>query len=164
MKLSHLGEDGRARMVDVADKPVTERTARAEGVVTLSEDAYRQVAEGAGPKGEVLSTAELAGTMAAKRTAELIPLCHPIGLDHVEVRAVLDRELPGVRVEASARAVGRTGVEMEALAAVSIALLTVYDMMKAAGHDMEIGGIRLLEKTGGMTGDWKRMEHEDRPS
>jgi cyclic pyranopterin phosphate synthase len=103
-----------------------------------------------------MRTAELAGTMAAKRTAELIPLCHPIGLDHVQTSARLDAALPGVRIEATVRSVGRTGVEMEALTAVTVGLLTVYDMMKAAGHAMEIGEIRLLEKTGGTTGDWKR--------
>jgi cyclic pyranopterin phosphate synthase len=117
-----------------------------------------------GPKGDVLSTAELAGVCGAKRTAELIPLCHPIGLDYVRVHAQLDPALPGVRVDAQAKAVGRTGVEMEALTAASVALLTVYDMTKAAGHEMEIGQIRLLEKAGGKEGDWKRpaaVQHND---
>ncbi len=156
MKLSHVDERGRARMVDVAGKPESVRAARAAGSIRLSSEAFEVVAGNTGAKGDVLSVAELAGTMAAKRTGDLIPLCHPIGLDHVEVRASLDPELPGVAVEAEARAVGRTGVEMEALTAVSIALLTVYDMVKATGHLMEIGKIRLLEKTGGTKGDWRR--------
>lgn len=156
MSLSHLDAEGRARMVDVGDKPVTERRAIAEGVIELSETAFDLVRGNSGRKGDVLSTAELAGTMGAKRTAELIPLCHPLGLDHVEVRASLDADLPGVRVRATARATGRTGVEMEALTAVSVALLTVYDMVKAAGHDMLIGDIVLTEKSGGTSGNWKR--------
>ena len=143
-------------MVNVADKPESIRTARAEGSIRMSSEAYGLVERNSGPKGDVMSTAELAGTMGAKRTAELIPLCHPIGLDHVETSARLDATLPGVRVEATARAVGRTGVEMEALTAVTVALLTVYDMVKAAGHTMEIGEVRLLEKAGGTTGNWKR--------
>jgi len=154
--LSHVDGSGRARMVNVADKPESTRTARAEGSIRMSAEAYGLVERNSGPKGDVVSTAELAGTMGAKRTAELIPLCHPIGLDHIETSARLDATLPGVRVEAIARAVGRTGVEMEALMAVTVALLTVYDMVKAAGHAMEIGEVRLLEKAGGTTGDWKR--------
>ncbi len=156
MTLSHVDEWGRARMVDVGDKPSTVRTARAEGWIRMSPDAYAMVESHSGPKGDVLSTAELAGTMGAKRTADLVPLCHPIGLDNVRVVAELDGALPGVRIEARAKAVGRTGVEMEALTAVTVALLTVYDMVKAAGHDLEIEAVRLLEKTGGTSGDWKR--------
>lgn len=155
-QLSHVDEGGRARMVDVGAKPESVRTARAEGVIRMSPEAYALVEGTAGPKGDVMSTAELAGTMAAKRTAELIPLCHPIGLDQVRVKAELDPAGPAVRVEAEVRATGRTGVEMEALTAASLALLTVYDMVKAAGHGMEIVGIRLVEKTGGTKGDWKR--------
>jgi cyclic pyranopterin phosphate synthase len=143
-------------MVDVAAKPESVRTARAEGWIRMSTEAFEIVKGNSGPKGDVLSTAELAGVCGAKRTADLIPLCHPIGLDHVQVRAELDESLPGVRVDATAKAVGRTGVEMEALTAVSVALLVVYDMTKAIGHDMEIGKVRLLEKTGGTRGDWKR--------
>lgn len=143
-------------MVDVADKVASVRTARAEGNIRMSADAFALVAQNSGPKGDVLSTAELAGVSGAKRTAELIPLCHPIGVDHVQVRAVVDPDLPGVRVETRVKAVGRTGVEMEALTAAAVALLTVYDMTKAAGHDMEIGQIRLLQKTGGSRGDWLR--------
>jgi cyclic pyranopterin phosphate synthase len=156
MKLSHLDAAGRARMVDVGDKPITVRTARAEGAIRMSRDAYRLVADQAVVKGDVLAVSEVAGTLAAKRTAELIPLCHPVGLDHVEVDAALDEALPGVRVQAVAKAVGRTGVEMEALTAVSVALLAVYDMVKAVDRGMEILSVRLLEKTGGTRGDWRR--------
>jgi cyclic pyranopterin phosphate synthase len=158
MKLSHVDSEGRARMVDVGGKPESTRTARAEGSIRLSREAFGLVEGNSGPKGDVMRTAELAGTMAAKRTAELIPLCHPIGLDHVQTSARLDAALPGVRIEATVRSVGRTGVEMEALTAVTVGLLTVYDMVKAAGHGMEISQIRLLEKTGGTTGDWKRED------
>ncbi len=125
-------------------------------MIWMSREAFGLVEGNSGPKGDVVSTAELAGTMGAKRTAELIPLCHPVGLDHVQVRATLDPTAPGVRVDAEVKAVGRTGVEMEALTAVTVALLTVYDMVKAAGHTMEIGEIRLVEKTGGTKGDWKQ--------
>lgn len=156
MALSHLDQDGRARMVDVGDKAVTARAATAEGEIRMSPEAFRLVADQAVAKGDVLTVAQVAGTMAAKRTAELIPLCHPIGLDHVEVETRLDETLPGVRVRASVRAVGRTGVEMEALTAVSVALLTVYDMVKAADRSMELGTIRLVEKTGGKSGLWRR--------
>ena len=156
MKLSHVDEAGRARMVDVGDKPITVRTAVAEGAIRMSREAYRLVADHAVAKGDVLAVSEVAGTLAAKRTAELVPLCHPLGLDHIEVAASLDDALPGVRVRASAKAVGRTGVEMEALTAVSVALLTVYDMVKAADRGMAIEGVRLLEKTGGTHGDWYR--------
>ncbi len=156
MKLSHVDEAGRARMVDVGEKPIAVRTALAEGTVRMSLDAYRLVAERAVAKGDVLGVSEVAGTLAAKRTAELIPLCHPLALDHVDVEAMLDETLPGVRVRASAKAVGRTGVEMEALTAVSVALLTVYDMVKAVDRGMEIERVRLLEKTGGTHGDWHR--------
>ncbi len=156
MKLSHVDAAGRARMVDVGDKPITTRTAVAEGAIRMSAEALRLVADQAVAKGDVLAVSEVAGTLAAKRTAELIPLCHPLGLDHVEVAASIDEGLPGVRVRASARAVGKTGVEMEALTAVSVALLTVYDMVKAADRGMEILGVRLVEKTGGTRGDWQR--------
>lgn len=156
MKLSHLDQEGRARMVDVGEKPVTIRTAVAEGAIRMSREAFRMVEEQAVAKGDVLAVSEVAGTLAAKRTAELIPLCHPLSLDHVEVAATLDAELPGVRVRAAAKAVGRTGVEMEALTAVSVALLTVYDMVKAADRGMEIEGVRLVEKTGGARGAWRR--------
>src|SRR5947208_1306719 len=132
------------------------RSAVAEGAIRMSQETFRVVAEQQVAKGDVLAVSEVAGTLAAKRTAELIPLCHPLGLDHVEVAATLDEALPGVRVRAAAKAVGRTGVEMEALTAVSVALLTVYDMVKAADRAMAIERVRLLEKTGGTRGDWRR--------
>jgi len=156
MTLSHFDTEGRPKMVDVGTKPATSRTAVAEGSIRMSDKAFEAVTEHRTPKGDVLTTAELAGTMGAKRTPDLIPLCHPIALEHVRVTAELVPELPGVRVRAEAKAVGKTGVEMEALTAVSVALLTVYDMVKATGHGMELGEIRLLEKTGGSKGDWKR--------
>src|SRR5437773_1201684 len=146
MKLSHLDQSGRARMVDVGDKPLMDRTAVATGTIRMSREAFQQVAEQTVAKGDVLAVSEVAGTLAAKRTAELIPLCHPLGLDHVEVEASLAESLPGVRVWASVRTVGRTGVEMEALTAVAVALLTVYDMVKAVDGSMVIGDVRLVEK------------------
>jgi cyclic pyranopterin phosphate synthase len=138
MKLSHLDQSGRARMVDVGDKPMMDRTAVATGTIRMSRDAFQQVADQVVAKGDVLPVAEVAGTLAAKRTAELIPLCHPLGLDHVEVEASLAESLPGVRVWARVRTVGRTGVEMEALTAVAVGLLTVYDMVKAVDGSMVI--------------------------
>ena len=146
MKLSHVDEAGRARMVDVGDKPLMDRTAVATGTIRMSPDAFRQVAEQVVAKGDVVAVSEVAGTLAAKRTAELIPLCHPLGLDHVEVEASLAESLPGVRVTAKVRTVGRTGVEMEALTAVAVALLTVYDMVKAVDSKMVIGDVQLVEK------------------
>jgi cyclic pyranopterin monophosphate synthase len=146
MKLSHLDQAGRARMVDVGDKPLMDRTAVASGAIRMSQHALQLVADQAVAKGDVLAVSEVAGTLAAKRTAELIPLCHPLGLDHVEVEASLDEKLPGVRVRAAVRTVGRTGVEMEALTAVSVALLTVYDMVKAADPEMTIIDVQLVEK------------------
>jgi cyclic pyranopterin phosphate synthase len=133
-------------MVDVGDKPLMDRTAVATGTVKMSLEAFRQVAEEAIAKGDVLAVSEVAGTLAAKRTAELIPLCHPLGLDHIEVEAALAESLPGVRVWARVRTVGRTGVEMEALTAVAVALLTVYDMVKAVDSSMVIGDVQLVEK------------------
>jgi len=146
MKLSHLDQAGRARMVDVGDKPMMDRSAIATGTIRMSPDAFRQVVEQAIAKGDVLAVSEVAGTLAAKRTAELIPLCHPLGLDHVEVEASLAEALPGVRIWAKVRTVGRTGVEMEALTAVAVALLTVYDMVKAVDSGMVIGDVQLVEK------------------
>ena len=146
MKLSHLDQAGRARMVDVGDKPLMDRTAVATGTIRMSPEAFRQIAEEAIAKGDVLAVSEVAGTLAAKRTAELIPLCHPLGLDHVEVEAALAESLPGVRVRARVRTVGRTGVEMEAMTAVAVALLTVYDMVKAVDKSMVIGDVQLVEK------------------
>src|SRR5438045_9618435 len=146
MKLSHLDQAGRARMVDVGDKPLMDRTAVATGTIRMSREAFQQVAEQAVAKGDVLAVSEVAGTLAATKTAELIPLCHPLGLDHVEVEASLAESLPGVRIWATLRAVGRTGVEMEALTAVAVPLLTVYDMVKAVDSGMVIGDVQLGEK------------------
>jgi len=145
-------------MVDVAGKPLTARTAVAEGTVRMSADAFRLVSDRAVAKGDVLAVAEVAGTMAAKRTAELIPLCHPLALDQITVEASLDEALPGVRVRAVVKTVARTGVEMEALTGVTVACLTVYDMVKSADRSMQIETVRLVEKTGGMRGDWRRTD------
>jgi len=158
VKLTHFDDRGRPRMIDVAAKPESERTAVAEGAVRMSPEAFELVASQAVTKGDVLTVAEVAGTMAAKRTGELIPLCHPLGLDLVEVEARLEPELPGVRVTATAKATGRTGVEMEALTAIAVACLTVYDMVKAVDRGMVIEEVRLLSKTGGTRGDWRRSE------
>jgi cyclic pyranopterin monophosphate synthase len=158
VKLTHLDDRGRPRMVDVGAKPESARTAVAEGAVRMSPEAFELVAAQAVAKGDVLAVAEVAGTMAAKRTGELIPLCHPLGLDLIQVEARLEPELPGVRVTATARATGRTGVEMEALTAIAVACLTVYDMVKAVDRGMVIEEVRLLSKTGGTRGDWRRAE------
>ena len=147
MKLTHVDERGRARMVDVGDKPVSERTAVAEGTISMSREAYEMIARHEVAKGDVITVAEVAGVMGAKRTGELIPLCHPLGLDVAQVEAMLDDTLPGVRVRATAKVTARTGVEMEALTAVSVALLTVYDMVKAVDRTMVIGDVRLVSKT-----------------
>ena len=147
MKLTHLDESGHARMVDVGDKPESERTAVAEGEIRMSREAYDLVASQSVAKGDVLAVAEVAGVMGAKRTGELIPLCHPLGLDVARVEARLEPELPGVRVRATVKVTARTGVEMEALTAVSVALLTVYDMVKAVDRTMVIGDVKLVSKT-----------------
>lgn len=151
--LSHLDQSGRARMVDIGDKPVTERRAVAQGMLRCAPETLALVRAGAAPKGSVLLTAELAGIMAAKRTAELIPLCHPLMLSHVQVTITPDDALPGFRIVAEMRLSGQTGVEMEALTAVSVAALTLYDMLKAVDRAMEIGGIRLIAKSGGKSHD-----------
>ena len=156
MKFSHLDEAGRARMVDVGDKDISRRTAVATGQVRMSREAFTLIEQHALEKGDVLAVAEVAGTMAAKRTGDLIPLCHPLGLDRVQVEVVPVAELPGVRVTATVSATARTGVEMEALTAVAVACLTVYDMAKSVDRAMEIEGIRLLSKAGGRSGDWHR--------
>lgn len=158
MKLTHLDDRGRARMVDVGAKPETERTAVAEGSVRMSREAFELASAQAVAKGDVLAVAEVAGTMAAKRTGELIPLCHPVPLDLVQVEARLEPELPGIRLTALAKATGRTGVEMEALTAVVVACLTVYDMMKAVDRGMVIEEVRLVSKAGGTRGDWHRSD------
>ena len=145
MTLSHVDENGKARMVDVAGKAESVRTARAEGCIRMSAEAFEMVKGNSGPKGDVLSTAELAGVCGAKRTAELIPLCHPLQITKIDVKTILIED--GVRIEAETKCVGKTGVEMEALTAVNIALLTIYDMCKAVDKNMIIEGIRLVEKT-----------------
>lgn len=160
MTLSHVDESGRIRMVDVGEKAESLRRAVAEGAVRMSAEAYRLVAGQAVTKGDVLAVAEVAALMAAKRTAELIPLCHPVALDHIEVRAELDDALPGVRIRAVARATGRTGVEMEALTAAAVGCLTVYDMVKAADRGAEVVMVRLIEKSGGRRGTWRRPDAE----
>jgi cyclic pyranopterin monophosphate synthase len=154
--LSHIDEQGRARMVDVGAKKESARMARAEGSIKMSAEALDAVARSAISKGDVLAAARIAGIMAAKRTAELIPLCHPLALTDAGVELEIDHALPGLRVTGWASTQGRTGVEMEALTAVTVALLTVYDMAKAMDRAMEISGVRLIEKRGGKSGDWKR--------
>ena len=151
-KLSHVDESGRARMVDVTAKPETERLARARGEIRMQAATLAAIRENQAPKGDVLGVARVAGVLAAKRTAELVPLCHSLPLTDVDVAFELDDALPGVRAEAVARTVGRTGVEMEAIVAVSIALITVYDMAKAIDKTMVLGGIELVEKRGGKSG------------
>ncbi len=152
---THLDAEGRPRMVDVGEKSVTRRVAVAEGCIVTAPETARAIREGATPKGSVLLVSQLAGITGAKRTAELIPLCHPLPLTSVEVELEVDEELPGVRARATARVDGKTGVEMEALTAVSVALLTVYDMCKAADRGMRIEGVRLLRKEGGRSGTWE---------
>jgi cyclic pyranopterin phosphate synthase len=155
-RLTHVAGDGTARMVDVSAKPDTPRTARATGWIAMSPATHDAIAANAIAKGDVLAVARLAGIMAAKRTADLIPLCHPLPLTGVRVELTTDADLPGVRVEAVARTVGKTGVEMEALTAATVALLTVYDMAKAMDRAMVIGDISLAEKSGGVSGDFAR--------
>ena len=154
MSLTHIAASGEAHMVDVGDKSVTSRTAIAEGRVTMQPETLALVLAGDAKKGDVLGTARLAGIMAAKRTAELIPLCHPLLITKVTVDLTPDENLPGIHVRALVKVSGQTGVEMEALTAVSVACLTIYDMVKAADRGMQIEGIRLLEKMGGKSGHW----------
>lgn len=153
--LTHLDAAGAATMVDVTAKAATDRAARAEGLVVMQPDTLRLIREGDAKKGDVLGTARLAGIMAAKRTHELIPLCHPLLLTKVKIACEPDATLPGLRLTAEVRVQGQTGVEMEALTAVSVACLTVYDMVKAADRGMRIEGIRLLSKEGGKSGQWR---------
>ena len=159
-RLTHLDEAGRAKMVDVSDKVVTARVAVAEGVLACSAATLEQVKTGTAPKGSVVRTAELAGIMAAKRTAELIPLCHPLPITKADVKIDIDEALPGFRVEAEVRTNGVTGVEMEALTAVSVACLTLFDMLKAVDRSMSIGPIKVVSKSGGKSGDWTRSESQ----
>jgi cyclic pyranopterin phosphate synthase len=153
-QLTHLDEHGAARMVDVGAKPDTERVAVAVGAVYVQPETLRLIRAGALKKGDVLTVAKLAGIMAAKKTADLIPLCHPLPLTHLDVDLQLDESQNAVHIQATARTVGKTGVEMEALTAVTIAALTVYDMAKAVDRGMRLGDIRLLEKRGGQRGDY----------
>lgn len=154
-KLTHLGKSGEARMVDVSEKATTERVAVAEGKVVMTRETLDLVLSGDARKGDVLGAARIAGIMAAKKTSELIPLCHPLPITKVEVEIGVDSSLPGLHVRATVKVSGQTGVEMEALTAVSVACLTIYDMVKAAEKGMRIEGIRLLEKSGGKSGDWR---------
>lgn len=153
-ELTHLDNKGTARMVDVGDKPDSERTAVAGGAVYMQPETLRLIRDGALKKGDVLTIARIAGIMAAKRTSELIPLCHPIPLTKIDLDLSLDEDANAVRLQATARTVGKTGVEMEALTAVSVAALTIYDMAKAVDRGMRLGDIRLLEKRGGVHGDY----------
>ncbi|CDZ49913.1 cyclic pyranopterin monophosphate synthase MoaC [Neorhizobium galegae] len=153
--LTHIGASGEAHMVDVGDKAETSRSATAEGYVRMLPETLATIREGNAKKGDVIGTARLAGIMAAKKTSDLIPLCHPLMLTKVVVDITEDEQLPGLRVTATAKLTGKTGVEMEALTAASVACLTIYDMAKAVDKAMEIGGIRLLEKTGGKSGTYR---------
>jgi len=153
--LSHFDASGKAHMVDVSAKEITSRVAVAEGHIVMSAATLTLVEEGRAEKGDVLGTARLAGIMAAKRTSDLIPLCHPLPITKVALDLVTDPALPGVRITATVKTTGQTGVEMEALSAVSVAALTVYDMTKAVQKDMEIGGVRLVLKEGGKSGRYE---------
>ena len=154
--LTHLDESGAARMVDVGGKQTTQRVAVASGLITMSAEALAAIRAGDAPKGDVLGTARIAGIMAAKRTGEMIPLCHPLGLESVSVDFAFEQD--AVRATATASLTGKTGVEMEAMVAVSTALLTIYDMAKAIDKAMVIGEVRLIAKRGGKSGDWKAPE------
>lgn len=154
--LSHLDTAGEARMVDVSAKPDSDRFARAAGTIRMTGETLLAIRSNTLKKGDVLAVARVAGIMAAKRTAELIPLCHQISLTDVDVALELDDELPGVRVEASVRTTGKTGVEMEAITAVAVTLITLYDMAKSVDKGMVLGDVRLLAKSGGRSGSWTR--------
>jgi len=156
--LTHFDDSGQAHMVDVSAKAVTAREAVAEGLVVMTPETLALVAAGTAKKGDVLGTARLAGIMGAKKTSELIPLCHPLPITKVSLGLEPDAELPGVRITATVKTSGQTGVEMEALTAVSTAALTIYDMLKAAEKGMRIEGIRLLSKTGGKSGRWEASD------
>ncbi|CUH48577.1 cyclic pyranopterin monophosphate synthase MoaC [Ruegeria atlantica] len=155
MPLTHFDAQGQAHMVDVSDKEVTDRVAVAAGYIKMAQDTFDLISEGRAKKGDVLGVARLAGIMGAKKTPDLIPLCHPLPVTKVAVELTLDPDLPGVQVEATVKTSGQTGVEMEALTAVSTAALTVYDMTKAVDKAMEIGGIRVLLKDGGKSGRYE---------
>jgi cyclic pyranopterin monophosphate synthase len=161
-RLSHLDDKGEARMVDVTDKAVTQRAARAEGFIAMAPETLALVETGEAKKGDVLAAARIAGIMAAKRTHELIPLCHPLAITKVAMDFEPSRDPAGIRVVAEVKVAGPTGVEMEALTAVSVACLTVYDMLKAADKAMTIEGVRLLEKTGGRSGTYRAQSDRQR--
>lgn len=160
--LTHLDNEGRARMVNVGGKPDSTRFARAEGFISMTAATLDVIVRGTLKKGDVVAAARIAGIMAAKRTPDLIPLCHPLHLNDVGIEIEADPSLPGLRVMSWAEASGKTGVEMEALTAATVALLTVYDMAKSADREMEISQVRLVEKRGGNSGDWKRGETSSR--
>ena len=157
--MTHFDESGRARMVDISDKPVTQRMAKAQGVIRMKRETLDAIRSGATKKGDVIAVARIAGIMAAKRTAELIPLCHPIPLTDVDLTIALDDDLPGARVTASAKTAAQTGVEMEAIVAASVTLLTIFDMVKGMDRDLLIGEITVTEKLGGKSGHWVRGLH-----
>ena len=154
-KLTHLDEQGRARMVDVSGKDATHRTATARAEVLLSSEILAVVLDGDVPKGDVFAVARIAGITGGKKTPELIPLTHPIGIDSLKVEVVPDKDLPGIRIEATATTTGKTGVEMEAMTGVSVAALTVYDMLKSLEKGIRVTDIRLVHKDGGKSGEWK---------
>lgn len=156
--LTHLDKQGAAHMVDVGTKETTQRTARAEGAVRMAPETLEAILSGNAKKGDVIAVARIAGIMAAKKTSELIPLCHPLNLAKVEVAIEPDATLPGLRIATSASLSGQTGVEMEALTACSVACLTIYDMAKAIDRGMEISAIRLTHKSGGKSGTWERSD------
>ncbi|MBM3576342.1 MAG: cyclic pyranopterin monophosphate synthase MoaC [Alphaproteobacteria bacterium] len=157
-KLTHLTSSGEAHMVDVSAKAETSRVAVARGRVVMARETLRLAVEGQAKKGDVFGVARVAGIMAAKKTSELIPLCHPLALSSISIEITPDEALPGLRVLAKASVTGKTGVEMEALTAVSVACLTIYDMLKAVDRGMRIEGVELVEKRGGKSGDWRRGE------
>jgi cyclic pyranopterin phosphate synthase len=157
--MTHFDSTGRARMVDITDKPVTERMAKARGVIRMKRETLEAIRDGATKKGDVIAVARIAGIMAAKRTSELVPLCHPIPLTDVDLTIELDESIPGARVTASAKTAAQTGVEMEAVVATSVTLITIFDMVKGLDRDLMIGEITITEKHGGKSGDWVRDLH-----
>lgn len=154
-KLTHLNEHGQAHMVDISDKDISSRTAVAEGSISMNADTLRLILEGGHKKGEVLATARIAGIQAAKKCSDLIPLCHPLALTKIAIEFSSDQEENRINIQALCKLDGKTGVEMEALTAVSIAALTIYDMCKAVDKTMTIGNVRVIEKQGGKSGDWR---------
>ena len=154
--MTHFDETGRARMVDISGKPITERMARARGVIRMKAETLEAIRKGATRKGDVIAVARIAGIMAAKKTADLVPLCHPIPLTDVDLTIELDDSLPGIRVTGAAKTAAQTGAEMEAIVAVSVTLITIFDMVKGLDRDLQIGEITVTEKLGGKSGHWVR--------